>query len=170
MHNRIHREWHLINHKCSSSRVRREHRRCNRKERRVRLNLLILRTYVELYPWSVFRVAKGGQKGFWKSFSSPQSAHTPSCLFEGTHAKKKRMKKNKNGMKKFDEKINRMKKEMVSNLSQTSRLSTSPLFLGVPVPDNVVYPSRLDPSLLPFSLSLHRHPYICTPFRSYFIY
>jgi hypothetical protein len=31
--------------------------------------------------------------------------------------KKKRMKKNKNGWKKLDEKINRMKKEMVSNLS-----------------------------------------------------
>jgi hypothetical protein len=36
-------------------------------------------------------------------------------------------------------------------------------------PRNPVYVSRLDPSILTFSLSLHRHPYICILFNSRFI-
>ena len=41
--------------------------------------------------------------------------------------------------------------------SQTSRLSTSSLSLGVPVL------RATDPSVLSFGLTLHRHPYICIP-------
>ena len=36
-------------------------------------------------------------------------------------------------------------------------------------PDNPVYVRNVDPSVLTFSLSLHRHPNICIPFRSRFI-
>jgi hypothetical protein len=58
--------------------------------------------------------------------------------------------------------------------SQTSLLLVSSLSLGVPVPHttqcNTLYPSRADPSVLAFSLSLHRHPYICILFSSRFIY
>ncbi len=47
--------------------------------------------------------------------------------------------------------------------SQTSRLLTSSLSLGVPVPH--VYARRVDPSALTFSLSSHRHSYVSLLFR-----
>ncbi len=54
--------------------------------------------------------------------------------------------------------------------SQTSRLLTSSLSLGVPVPpSHPVYPSRSDPSDLVFSLSSHRHSYIDLLCISHFI-
>ena len=37
-------------------------------------------------------------------------------------------------------------------------------------PHNLVYVKCVDPSVLAFSLSLHRHPYICIPFSSRFIH
>jgi hypothetical protein len=78
-----------------------------------------------------------------EEFQFPQEC-AYAFMFVRRHERQKKTDGKKNGWKKLDEKINRMKKEMVSNLSQTSRLSTSPLFLGVPVPGNVVYPSRLE--------------------------
>ncbi len=56
--------------------------------------------------------------------------------------------------------------------SQTSRLLTSSLSLGVPdtsPPSNPVYTRRVDPSALAFSLSSHRHSYISLLCRSRFI-
>ncbi len=55
------------------------------------------------------------------------------------------------------------------SLSQTSRLLTSSLSLGVPVPHNPVYVRRVDPSALALSLSLHRHSYISILFSSRFL-
>ena len=56
--------------------------------------------------------------------------------------------------------------------SQTTCLLTSSLSLGVPVPHGIQYIQVVwarDTSVLPFSLSLHRHPYICVPCNSPFI-
>ena len=50
--------------------------------------------------------------------------------------------------------------------SQPSRLLTSSLSLGVPVPHNPVYVRRVDPSALALSLSLHRHSYKSILFSS----
>ena len=47
------------------------------------------------------------------------------------------------------------------NLVSIFRCSSSPC--------NPVYASRVDPSILAFSLSLHRHPHICIPFTYRFI-
>ena len=52
---------------------------------------------------------------------------------------------------------------------QTSRLLTSSLCRCPRPPHNPVYPRSLDPSVLVFSLSLHRHPCICVLFSSRFI-
>ena len=54
--------------------------------------------------------------------------------------------------------------------SQNSRLLTSSLSLGCSgSPWSPVYVRRVDPSVLAFSLSFHRHLHICTPFNSHFI-
>ena len=52
--------------------------------------------------------------------------------------------------------------------SQTSRLLTSSLSLGVPVP-HTTQCIRIDPSALAFSLSLHRHLHIIILFSSRFV-
>jgi hypothetical protein len=53
--------------------------------------------------------------------------------------------------------------------SQTSRLSTSSLFLGVPVATQCMRGVYIDPSALAFSLSSHRYLYIGLLFSSRFI-
>jgi hypothetical protein len=54
--------------------------------------------------------------------------------------------------------------------SQTSRLLTSSLSLGVPVPPhNPVYPRRVDSSVLVFSFSSDPHSYIGFVCNSHFI-
>jgi hypothetical protein len=51
---------------------------------------------------------------------------------------------------------------------KTSRLLTSSLFLGVPVPRGTVYARRVDHSASAFSLSSHRHSYVSFLFGSRF--
>ena len=53
--------------------------------------------------------------------------------------------------------------------SQTSRLLTSSLSLGVQPPWNPVYVRRVNPSTLVFSHSSHRHSYVGLFFNSHFI-
>ena len=55
-------------------------------------------------------------------------------------------------------------------LSNLSPLNLGSIFSRPSPPQNPVYVSRVDPSVLAFSLSLYRHPYVCVPFISGFIY
>ena len=52
--------------------------------------------------------------------------------------------------------------------SQTSRVLTSSLSLGFPVPHETQYVRRVDPSSLTFSLSQHRYSYVGLLFNSRF--
>ncbi len=55
-------------------------------------------------------------------------------------------------------------------LSQTTRLSSTCLSLGIPFPHSQLACERLSPPpTVSLSLSLHRHPYLCIPLDSHFV-